>query len=207
MPGPGSSHLEPHAPSRYLLEPARETPVEFCRRISQSPSALCMKRGVPKATTRISQVPTSILRETRAPACGPTIQAGWLFGGRISGLPMPALDPWDVACRVMRASAGLDVMSPSGIGADRNDGGHDWGTGSASQIAALPFLYYNASAPVECLWLAAWHAIPGATSHYLLRVGLGAICRLGIGNSRDPEGSQAHTVAVGKRRDPEMRVK
>ena len=103
--------------------------------------------------------------------------------------------------------AGLRAMSSSGIGADRNDAGSDWGTGSASQIAALPFLYYNASAPVECLWLVAWHAVPGATSHHLTWVGLGAICWLGIGISRDPGGSQAHSVAVGERRDPEMRVK
>jgi hypothetical protein len=81
------------------------------------------------------------------------------------------------------------------------------GTGSASQIAALPFLYYNASAPVECLWLAAWHAVPGATRGNLLQIGLGAIFRLGNGTSRDAGGSRAHVIAVRKRRDPEMRVK
>jgi hypothetical protein len=98
-------------------------------------------------------------------------------------------------------------MSSSGVGKDRNDAGPDWGTGSASQIAALPFLYYNAGAPEECLWLVAWYAVPGATGHHLLRVGLGAICRHIIRISRDPYGSQAYTIALGKRRDPETRVK
>ena len=123
------------------------------------------------------------------------------------GLPMPTAGPCRILWRVMIPTSSLHVMPPQGTGADRNDGGPDWGTGSASQIAALPFLYYNASAPVECLWPAAWHAVPGATSHHLLRVGLGAICRLGNDISRDPDGSQAHVIAVGERRDPEMRVK